>query len=110
MFSENEEQIIRDLRLDYKIKWLEGIFKGFITEAFKEHRNELKRLEVLKSPLLTIDDIAKRFKVCKATIHNWIKRGIITGVKVGKNRYFTEEEVTDALIKYGFNKKDDLTI
>jgi len=42
---------------------------------------------------LTIGDIAKRFKVSKATVHNWMARGIIKGVKVGKNRYFTEDEI-----------------
>jgi excisionase family DNA binding protein len=103
-----DEQAIRNLRLDYKIIWLEGIFKGFITEALTEFKEELRRLEELKSPLLTIGDVAKRFQVCKATVHNWIDRGVITGFKVGKNRYFTEEEVRNSLIRYGYKIKDDL--
>jgi excisionase family DNA binding protein len=104
MFNADDEQKIRELRLDYKIKWLEGIFKQFVKEGIAEFAIEQKQLEELKNPLLTIDDIAKRFKVCKATVHNWINRGIIVGMKVGKNRYFTEEEVRSALTKYGFNK------
>lgn len=104
MLNANEESIVRELRLDYKVKFLEKIFKDFVKEALSEHRNELKKAEELKNPLLNIDDIAKRFKVTKATIHNWINRGIITGMKVGKNRYFTEEEVRAALSKYNFNK------
>ena len=105
MFNSNEEAIIRELRLDYKIMWLEKIFKDFVKEALIEHKQDQKQLEELKEPLLTIADLAKRFKVCKATVHNWINEGIITGKKVGKNRYFTEEEVRAALTKYGYNKK-----
>jgi hypothetical protein len=108
MFSENEEKIIRDLRIDYKIKWLEKIFKDFVKEALAEHRNEQKQLEELKNPLMTISDVVKRFKICKATLHNWIKRGTITGNKVGKNRYFTEDEVREAIKKYGFERQRDL--
>jgi excisionase family DNA binding protein len=108
MTNTNDDLIIRELRCDYKIKWLEKIIKDFIKEAFNEHGNDLKRAEELKSPFLTIGDVAKRFKVTKATVHNWINRGIITGMKVGKNRYFTEEEVKKALTKYGFNRNDRL--
>jgi HTH domain len=104
MFSNEDEQKIRDLRLDYKIKWLEKIFKDFVKEALTEHRDELKKLNDEKSPLLTIEDIAKRFKVTKATIHNWINRSWLTGNKVGKNRYFTEEEARSASKKCGLDR------
>ena len=104
MLDRKDEEIIRELRMEYKIKWFEVIIKDFLKEGIAEFVKEQKQLEELKNPLLTIDDIAKRFKVCKATVHNWINRGIIIGMKVGKNRYFTEEEVRAALTKYGYNK------
>lgn len=109
MFDSNEEQIVRQLRVDYKIKWLEKIIKDFFKESLAEFVIEQKQIEDLKNPLLNIEDIAKRFKVCKATIHNWLNQGIITGKKVGKNRYFTEEEVSKALKKYGFDKQRDMS-
>ena len=105
--SNSDGAIIRDLRGDYKFRWLEQIMKDYFKESLEELLTELKEREQEKTPLLTIDDIAKRFKVTKATIHNWINRKIIVGNKVGKNRYFTEDEVRDALKKYGFLKAVD---
>ena len=104
MFDSNDEQKIRELRVDYKVKYLEKLFKDFVKEALTEFREEERQFEQQKQPLLTINDIARQFKVCKATIHNWKNRGTITGNKVGKNRYFTYEEVRDALRKHGFEK------
>jgi len=106
MFDAKDEQIIRELRVEYKIRWLEKIFKDFVKEALTEFKEEQKKLEQLNEPPLNIDEIAKRFKVCKATIHNWINRGIITGNKLGKNRFFTYDEVRAALKQYGFDKRD----
>ncbi|MGN6638406.1 MAG: helix-turn-helix domain-containing protein [Mucilaginibacter sp.] len=53
---------------------------------------------------MTIQDICDRFSVCKGTVHNWKNRGLIVGKKVGKNRYFTEDEVRGALNQYGWSK------
>jgi hypothetical protein len=109
MFDSKDEQIIRELRGEYKFKWLEKIFKDYVKEALTEFSEELKKLEESKNPLMTISDVVLRFKICKATLHNWINRGAITGTKLGKNRYFTEEEVREALKKYGFDKQRDLS-
>ncbi|WP_426672050.1 helix-turn-helix domain-containing protein [Mucilaginibacter sp. McL0603] len=54
---------------------------------------------------MTIADIAVTFKVTKTTVQNWIMRGTITGRKVGKNRYFTYDEVKQALGDYGWDKR-----
>jgi hypothetical protein len=104
MINHQEEQIIRELRGEYKIKWLEKIIKDFVKEAISEFKDEQKKIERLTESPLNINGIAVRFGVCKATIHNWINRGIITGYKVGKNRYFTYEEVGAALSKHNFDK------
>jgi excisionase family DNA binding protein len=105
MLTYKDQEIIRDMRAEYKIKFLEQIFKEFIKEAIDEFKEELQKKEDDKKPLLTIEDIARRFKVTKATIHNWINRGMLKGRKVGKNRYFMEDEVRHALMKYGFTKQ-----
>ena len=104
MLDTEQENKIRELRLDYKITWLEEIFKQFVKEAINEFKIEQEKQAELSNPLMKIADISKRFKVSKQTIHNWINRKIITGHKTGKNRYFTEEEVRQALTKYGFSK------
>ena len=49
------------------------------------------------APLLSIQDVADKFGVCKATVHNWIKLNYISGEKMGKGRYFDEQEVRQAM-------------
>jgi hypothetical protein len=93
MLTQKDEQIIRELRMDFKLKWMEQIMKQFFTESIESFLVRLKYQEKETKPLSTIEDVAIRFKVSKATIHNWMNRGIIKGVKVGKNRYFTEVEI-----------------
>jgi excisionase family DNA binding protein len=97
MLTHKDEQIIRELRMDFKFKWMEQIMKQFFMESLETFQLRLKYQSDETKPLLTIADIAKKFKVSKATIHNWLNRGIIQGVKVGKNRYFTEDEIADIL-------------
>jgi hypothetical protein len=105
MLDNKDWQIVRDLRADLKFKHLEQIFKDYFKEAISEWKEEQKKQDEPAKPLMTIMDLAKRYKITKATVHNWINRGIITGNKVGKNRYFTEEEARTALTKYGFTKQ-----
>ena len=97
MLTQKDEQIIRELRLDFKFKWMEQIMKQFFTESLETFQLRLKYQSYEAQPLLTIADVARRFKVSKATIHNWLNRGIIKGVKVGKNRYFTEDEIQNVI-------------
>ncbi|MDN3549330.1 helix-turn-helix domain-containing protein [Mucilaginibacter aquaedulcis] len=105
MLSTNQEAIIKDLRVDVKFLYLEKILKDYVKEALREYLNEQKKFEQQKKPLMTIDDIARRFKVTKATVHNWMKKGSIAGQKFGKNRYFTEEEVQSSMAKYGYSEQ-----
>jgi len=97
MLTRKDEHIIRELRMDIKLKWMEQIMKQFFMESMEMLLLKLKCQADETKPLLTITDLAMRFKVSKATIHNWINRGIIEGVKVGKNRYFTEDELAGIL-------------
>jgi excisionase family DNA binding protein len=107
LLSAEQESIVRELKLDLKFKYLEIIIKDYVKEAIKEFSEEQRRMEEQKKPLMTIDDIAKKFKVTKATVHNWMNKGSIAGQKFGKNRYFTEEEVQRSMAKYGYSKQWD---
>lgn len=92
--------IFGETTITIKMKYLAELFKPVMMNLLKEIEAE----EQNKEPLMTIGDIALKFKVSKATIHNWRKEGLITGHKVGKNRYFTEAEVSAALAKYNHHK------
>lgn len=92
-FGDSDEKIMTDLRSDFKFRVFEKIIRQFFTESLEAVLLKRKDMEDGAKPLSTIGDIAKRFKVSKATIHNWIRRGVIKGIKVGKNRYFTEDEI-----------------
>ena len=92
-FGDSDEKIMADLRSDFKFRVFEKMIRQFFTESLEAVLLKQQYLRDGSKNLLTISDIAKRFKVSKATIHNWLNRGIINGIKVGKNRYFTEDEI-----------------
>jgi len=100
-----ESNGIRDMRMEVQYVMLEQIVKEFCKEAIKEVLAELKKYNHGDSELLTIPQIAKKFQVTKTTIHNWRTRGLIVGHKLGKNRYYTEDEVNEALLRYGWESK-----
>ncbi len=105
MKKENEH-IIRELRMDFKLQWLEQIIKAYFKESLQEFLTELKQAAEIEKPLLTIGDIAEKFKVSKATIHNWKNKGLIVGQKVGKNRYYTATEIDNALKSKGWEARN----
>jgi DNA invertase Pin-like site-specific DNA recombinase len=94
---------------DIKMEYLELMLEPVIEKIFNKLLDDINKIGEEKQPLLTIDDIARRFKVTKATVHNWKNKGSIVGQKFGKNRYFTENEVRKSMAKYGFTKKWDNT-
>lgn len=47
--------------------------------------------------ILKTEEVAQIFKVHPATIANWALRGLIVGSRIGKNWFFTEEAVQDAM-------------
>ena len=106
MTRENIE-IIKELKADVKFRYLEQILKDYFKEALEELLRDQKHREEESQPLMTIEDIARRFKVTKATVHNWRHKGSIVGQKFGKNRYFTEDEVKKSLAKFGFTTQWD---
>lgn len=92
-FGDSDEKIMADLRSDYKFRVFEKMIRQFFTESLEAVLLKQEYLRDGSKSLSTLSDVAKRFKVSKATVHNWMGRGIIKGVKVGKNRYFTEDEI-----------------
>ena len=95
MLSEYDKMQIENLHL--KIKYLEGMLEPIIEKQFNKLMINHNRLDNQNRPLLDIGGIAKMFNVTKTTIHNWRRRGLIVGEKMLKGRFFTEQEVRDAL-------------
>ena len=100
MLSDNDEEILRELKTDFRFRMMEKIIKQFFTESLEAVLLKQKDLAEGTRTLSTIADIAIRFKVSKATVHNWLNQGLLSGLKVGKNRYFTEEEIRRVIILY----------
>lgn len=98
MLSKANLNRIKDSNIDIKLEYLELILEPIIERLYEK----MKAKELEEKPLMTIADIAEKFQVTKTTVQNWIRRGTITGNKVGKNRYFTNEEVATALKYHGW--------
>ncbi len=87
---------VGEIRIKFLLDHIEQLFQQAL-EKFEEQKSA-------ERPPLSIQDLATKFQVSKATVHNWINRGIITGKKLGKGRFFDEMEVKKALDKYNFTK------
>ena len=103
MLSNEIKNRVKNSVLDMQLEYLEEVFESLIERVIVKLQNRDNE----KKPLLTIDDIARKFKVTKATIHNWKNKGSLVGQKFGKNRYFTEVEVEQSMAKFGYSKQWD---
>lgn len=54
----------------------------------------------LAAELLTGRDVARRAKVSKRTVENWVQKGIIPSLKIGGVRRFIWADVLAALKRY----------
>jgi hypothetical protein len=98
------------LMSNYQSKDTEVAFEDLrklIREEFTKAIQELKDLKQHAKPL-DIGQVAERYAVSKATIHNWIKQGIVTGFKQGKGRFFHMEELEKNLTRYGYLDSHEL--
>ena len=103
--NKNTTDAVQNLRMEVQYSMLKQVIKECFKEAVQEFVKKLESNRKSESPLLTIGEIATRFKVTKTTIHNWRVRGLIVGRKLGKNRYYTEAEVSEALEKHGWGDR-----
>ena len=103
MLTQELRNKIKDDAIFIKLEYIEYVMEPIIERILAK----IYAKSVEEPKLLTIDDIARKFKVTKATIHNWKNRGSITGQKFGKNRYFTEEEIKNSMAKHGYSKQWD---
>ena len=76
--------------------------REMLREEFRHVLKELKDVDNLKLPPLSIQQLADRYEVSKATIHNWRKQNLIEGFKIGKGRFFHVDEVEKNLKQYRY--------
>ena len=43
------------------------------------------------------DEVMRIFHIKRVTFHNWLKKGVLNGFKVGKRWLFYEEDIKDLL-------------
>jgi hypothetical protein len=99
MATQNQEALViytqelRQLIREEVAKFREEL-SGFITQHHGDEKLDVKPLN--------IPQVADRYGVTKATVHNWMKKGLIIGFKQGKGRYFYLHELDQNLKGYRF--------
>jgi transposase len=75
--------------------------RTLIQEEFQKFKEEDNKKVVAPKPL-SIQQVAERYDKSKATVHNWMKQGIITGFKMGKGRFFHLDELEENLTRFNY--------
>lgn len=78
---------------------LRSLIREEITKVIAEVKNQKQND---KPKPLSIAEVANRYDKSKATVHNWMKMGIIKGFKMGKGRFFHLEELEESLQHYRY--------
>lgn len=79
---------------------LEGaryFIKGIVREAFEEMWEEKNYSPVKDTPLLTTEELCKRWNITPDTLHNWEKKGKITKMPLGgRKKMYSLKDVEEA--------------
>jgi hypothetical protein len=71
-----------------------SFLKSTISEAINEERSFLKSLKIGKDEeYSTITNVTEKFKVTKATVHNWAKRKLIKKYKINGRTLYKIAEI-----------------
>ena len=67
--------------------------KGIVREAFEEIWEEKNYSPITNTPLLTTDELCKRWNITADTLHNWEKKGKIAKMPLGgrKKMYYLKD-------------------
>ncbi|WP_428331637.1 helix-turn-helix domain-containing protein [Mucilaginibacter sp.] len=76
--------------------------RNLIREEFKKLLDSLDEKKETAPKPLSIQQLADRYEVSKATVHNWMKQDIIKGFKMGKGRFFHLDEIEKSLAQYKY--------
>ena len=71
--------------------------KGIVREAFEEIWNEKKHSPITETPLLTTEELCKRWNITRDTLHNWEKKGKIKKMPLGeRKKMYSLKDVEEA--------------
>lgn len=76
--------------------------RQMLREEIKQLLHEVNQGEKQTTPPLSIQQLADRYNVSKATVHNWMNQDLIKGFKMGKGRFFHLDEVEKNLTQYRY--------
>ena len=74
-----------NLLKDYVMKFTNQV-KLYLKSLNPQNRNSA-------DGLISVKDLCSKLSITNATVHNWIKGGILTKHKIGGRTYFLEEEI-----------------
>mgnify|MGYP003433589730 FL=1 len=76
---------------------LRNWFKGIVKEALEEILDERTNYPITETPLLTTQELCKRWNITPDTLHNWEKKGIITKMPLGgRKKMYSLKDVEEA--------------
>lgn len=55
--------------------------------------------------MYTPDEVMGKFNICRATLWRWDKEGFIKGKKIGQRKYYSEDEINNAMNNFKGNDK-----
>lgn len=71
--------------------------KGIVREAFEEIWEEKNYSPISDTPLLTTQELCKRWNINADTLHNWEKKGIIAKLPLGgRKKMYSFKDVEEA--------------
>jgi hypothetical protein len=90
-----EQQEFEKFKNQPTSKYFVILIQEIFEQSLKDFISRIKSAEN-DQKLFTIGEICEFFSVTAATVHNWKKRGWLIGRRIGKNRYYSQEEVDGA--------------
>ena len=71
--------------------------KGIVRDAFEEIWAEKNYSPIKDTPLLTTEELCKRWNITPDTLHNWEKKGKITKMPLGgRKKMYSLKDVEEA--------------
>lgn len=88
---------INMMGLDGLLEEARYFIKGIVKEAIEEVWDEKNYSPIKDTPLLTTDELCKRWNITADTLHNWEKKGKIAKMPLGgRKKMYSLKDVEEA--------------
>ena len=99
-----KKEIMNQSHYPINMRGLEGLLeearyfiKGIVREALAEIIDEKNCSTITNTPLLTTEELCKRWNITPDTLHNWEKKGKITKMPLGgRKKMYSLKDVEEA--------------